>query len=190
MRNRKASETQVPGTGYWREETQLLLPVKRFCCSSQNKRRRTREYSQNLLLAQRLKPRALFSFLIPWSQHTASQTSHLSQASLCSLVKGFTALTYFSLESSSLAYSTRWKIHSFPSAVTPWMCFSLKAAASVVSPKTVKVFKVWSNLKRRTASTLSSDEQDDLLQICQNTVPRQSTQHGALVTHFNPDSQA
>lgn len=69
------------------------------------------------------------------------------------------------------------------------MCFSLKAAASAVSPKTVKVFKVWSNLKRKTASTLPSDELDHLLHICQNTAPRQSTQHGALVTHFNPDSQ-
>lgn len=69
------------------------------------------------------------------------------------------------------------------------MCFSLKAAASAVSPKTVKVFKVWSNLKRKTASTLPSDELDHLLHICQNTAPKQSTQHGALVTHFNPDSQ-
>lgn len=38
------------------EETQLPLPVKQFCCSSQNKRR-TKEYSQNLLLAQRQRPR-------------------------------------------------------------------------------------------------------------------------------------
>lgn len=80
--------------------------------------------------------------------------SHLSQASLCSLVKGFTALTC-SLESSLLAYSTRRKIHSFPSAVTPWMCFSLKAAAFAVSPKTLKVFKVWSNLQRKNSQRVT-----------------------------------
>lgn len=90
--------------------------------------------------------------------------SHLSQASLCPLVKGFTALTC-SLESSLLAYSTRRKIHSFPSAVTPWMCFSLKAAAFGVSPKTVKVFRVWSNLQRETASMLLSEEPDGLITL-------------------------
>lgn len=117
----------------------------------------------HLVYCPKEKPRPGLSHLSHFTNPAPSfPTSHLSQISFCSLVKGFTGLIC-SLESSLLAYSTRRKIHSFPSAVTPWMCFSLKAAASAVSPRTGRVFNVWSNLQGKTATMLLSEEPNGLL---------------------------
>lgn len=160
------SETQPWVQNTKRQEKELPLPVKWLCYSNQNTTRQREHISFTILKSNQVQ--GFPTFLTSPTQHTVSQASHLSQISFCSSVKGFTALTC-SLESSLLAYSTRRKIHSFPSAVTPWTCFSLKAAAFAVSPKTGRVFNVWSNLQRKSATVLVSEEPNGLLLLTKIT---------------------
>lgn len=166
--------------------------MKWLCYSNQNSRRQ-REYNISFTVLKRNQDQVFPTFLTSPTQHPVSQMPHLSQISFCSLVKGLTALTC-SLESSLLAYSTRRKIHSFPSAVTPWTCFSLKAAASGVSPKTGRVFNVWSNLQRKTAMLLS-EEPNGLLPLSKiiptskalsSQSPSHSLQPRLTVLNFQP----
>lgn len=166
------SETQSWVQDTQREEKELPLPVKWLCYSNQNSRRQ-REYISFTVL-KRNQGQGSPTFLTSPSQHPVSQASHLSQISLCSLVKGFTALTC-SLESSLLAYSMRRRIHSFPSAVTPWMCFPLKAAVFAVSPRTGRVFNVWSNLQRNISHHVTVRGTKWPAPIFQNNSHQQST---------------
>lgn len=171
-RNRKTLWNPVMGAGYSKGRKRTATACEMAVLQQPEQQEAKRYISFTVL--KRNQGQGSPTFLTSPSQHPVSQASHLSQISLCSLVKGFTALTC-SLESSLLAYSMRRRIHSFPSAVTPWMCFPLKAAVFAVSPRTGRVFNVWSNLQRNISHHVTVRGTKWPAPIFQNNSHQQST---------------